>query len=229
MREGLNLAAFAMTGQSFPLSNCALILVPCPRQNRWFRPSIVENGKTLQKNCEEIEDFGKAVSRILSAQPFGKPACWSRFDKGLRRESFVSAAGTRNPFRRAKRGAGSSEVPYLALHPMGFSVPHGLRRERWSLTPPFHPYPGPCKHEPGRYILCGTVRQDASRHHFPHISRNSWLQVTRHRALRCSDFPPLPSRPGRSDSPLSQNQADYTAKRWLRQLPKTNGRESRRA
>ena len=37
-------------------------------------------------------------------------------------------------------GAGSSVVPYLALHPMGFSVPRRLRFERWSLTPPFHPY-----------------------------------------------------------------------------------------
>ena len=40
----------------------------------------------------------------------------------------------------AKRGAGSSAVPYLALHPMGFSVPRRLRAERWALTPPFHPY-----------------------------------------------------------------------------------------
>ena len=89
---------------------------------------------------------------------------------------------------------------------MGFSVPHGLRRERWSLTPPFHPYRSPCKHELRRYILCGTVRQDASRHHFPHISPSEPLEVTRHRALRCSDFPPPPGCPERSDSPPSQNQ-----------------------
>src|SRR5438874_5136000 len=38
-------------------------------------------------------------------------------------------------------GAGSSKVPYLALHPMGFSVPPRLRLERWALTPPFHPCP----------------------------------------------------------------------------------------
>jgi len=41
----------------------------------------------------------------------------------------------------AKTGAGRSVVPYLALHPMGFSVPPRLRLERWALTPPFHPYP----------------------------------------------------------------------------------------
>ncbi len=59
------------------------------------------------------------------------------------RESFVSAASTRDPFRGAEHGAGRSRVPYLALHPMGFSVPPGSRLERWALTPPFHPCPAP--------------------------------------------------------------------------------------
>lgn len=36
-------------------------------------------------------------------------------------------------------GAGRSEVSYLALHPIGFSVPPPLLSERWALTPPFHP------------------------------------------------------------------------------------------
>jgi hypothetical protein len=64
----------------------------------------------------------------------------------LGRESFVSAASTRNPFRCAELETGSFRVPYLALHPMGFSMPPRLRLERWALTPPFHPYrliPGP--------------------------------------------------------------------------------------
>jgi hypothetical protein len=56
------------------------------------------------------------------------------------RESFVSAASTRDPSRRARPGAGRSGVPYLALHPMGFAVPPRLRLERWALTPPFHLY-----------------------------------------------------------------------------------------
>jgi hypothetical protein len=99
--------------------------------------------------------FGKAVSRILF-RPCG------------RRESFVSAASTRNPFAFAKHGAGSSKVPYLALHPMGFAVPRRLRFERWSLTPPFHPYRSSC--EPRRYILCGTFRRDASRRRLPRVS-----------------------------------------------------------
>ena len=36
--------------------------------------------------------------------------------------------------------AGRFVVPYLALLPMGFSVPRRLLDGRWALTPPFHPY-----------------------------------------------------------------------------------------
>ena len=88
--------------------------------------------------------------------------------------------GTRFTF--AKLGAGRSGVPYLALHPMGFSVPPRLRLERWALTPPFHPYPAlsrfvrlklhfPTKLErAGRFVFCGTVRRGASRHRLPRVS-----------------------------------------------------------
>ena len=72
----------------------------------------------------------------------------------------------------AGTGAGRSEVPYLALHPMGFSVPPRLRLERWALTPPFHPYrrtsrPG------GGLSFCGTVRRDASRRRRPRVSQSN--------------------------------------------------------
>ena len=89
-------------------------------------------------------------------------------------------------------GAGSSVVPYLALHPMGFSVPPRLRLERWAFTPPFHPYPALSKttnesrivrlsprerfsplsvsERAGRFIFCGTIRWDASRHRLPRVS-----------------------------------------------------------
>jgi len=43
-------------------------------------------------------------------------------------------------FAFAKPGAGRSGIPYLALHPMGFSVPRRLRFARCALTAPFHPY-----------------------------------------------------------------------------------------
>jgi len=36
-------------------------------------------------------------------------------------------------------GAGRSGIPYLALHPMGFSVPRRLRFARCALAAPFHP------------------------------------------------------------------------------------------
>ena len=35
----------------------------------------------------------------------------------------------------------ASQVPYLVLLPGRFTMPRFLRRERWSLKPPFHPYP----------------------------------------------------------------------------------------
>jgi len=38
----------------------------------------------------------------------------------------------------AELGAGRSGVSYLALHPMGFSVPRRLRFARCALTAPFH-------------------------------------------------------------------------------------------
>ncbi len=32
-------------------------------------------------------------------------------------------------------------APYSALLQTGFTMPFSLRRKRWALTPPFHPYP----------------------------------------------------------------------------------------
>jgi len=55
-----------------------------------------------------------------------------------RRESFVLATIPETCFTCAKRGAGRSWVSYLALHPMGFSVPRRLRFARCALAAPFH-------------------------------------------------------------------------------------------
>jgi hypothetical protein len=56
-----------------------------------------------------------------------------------------------------RREAGGFVVSYLALLPMGFSVPPRLLLERWALTPPFHPYP---RGKPRRrFIFCGTLRR----------------------------------------------------------------------
>jgi hypothetical protein len=65
--------------------------------------------------------------------------------------------GTR--FAEAKLKRAASKVPYLALLPMGFSVPPRLLLERWALTPPFHPYRR--THSPGGGLLfCGTIRRN---------------------------------------------------------------------
>jgi len=141
----------------------------------------------------------------------------SQFHERLGRESFVSAASTRNPFRRTKHGAGRSKVPYLALHPMGFSVPASLRSQRWALTPPFHPYPALSETGPNQWLVANSPlapqvmssgRRKSGAVCFlwhcpsgcltaspPAYIQKSLLPVTRHRALRCSDFPPPPRLP----------------------------------
>ncbi len=74
------------------------------------------------------------------------------------------------------RRAGPALPSYLALHRAGFSVPHALLRERWALTPPFHPYqrivrrhvagfPARCHRAvPRRSIFCGTFRERIALH-----------------------------------------------------------------
>jgi hypothetical protein len=93
-------------------------------------------------------DFGRAVSRILSSF--------------LRTERIICLSSQYpKPVPVRGRGAGSSPVSYLALHPMGFSVPPGSLPKRWALTPPFHPYPAILERTSGRSVFCGTVRQKA--------------------------------------------------------------------
>ena len=136
-------------------------------------------------------DFGRAVSRFLSAF--------------LRTERIICLSSQYpKPVPRTERGAGSSSVSYLALHPMGFSVPPRLLLERWAFTPPFHPYRRP---KPAAvYFLwhCPSKGFSAFR---PRVSRPRG-KVTRHRALWSSDFPP-PAFAG-SDSPPFQNRGQFT-------------------
>src|SRR5258708_14339942 len=94
--------------------------------------------------------------------------------------------GTLPPEREV--GAGRSVVPYLALHPMGFSVPPGSRPERWALTPPFHPYHRPCKH--GRGGLFSVALSVGTPHGVASPVYPRPARVTRHRALWRSDVPP---------------------------------------
>jgi hypothetical protein len=108
-------------------------------------------------------------------------------------------------------GAGSSVVPYLALHPMGFSVPPRLRSERWALTPPFHPCRRPCKHERWRFVFCGTFRQDASRRRFPRISCSQTSRLRGIAPFGVRTFLPSESL-RRSDPPPFQNRLHDTVK-----------------
>src|SRR5262249_45763416 len=72
--------------------------------------------------------FGRAVSRILS----------TRQNAGER--IICLSSQYPEPVPQCGTETGRFRVPYLALHPTGFSVPPRLRLERWALTPPFHPY-----------------------------------------------------------------------------------------
>jgi hypothetical protein len=103
---------------------------PKPRQNsKILARTATLFLKTLQPRRAGVgSDFGRAVSRILSSF--------------LRTERIICLSSQYpKPVPVKGRGAGSSPVSYLALHPMGFSVPPGLLPKRWAITPPFHPYP----------------------------------------------------------------------------------------
>ncbi len=105
----------------------------------------------------------------------------------------------------AGHGASNSWVSYLALHPMGFSVPCRLRFTRCALTAPFHPYPGFLRNLGGLFSVPLSVEKFFN---FPPAcipAMQAW--VTRHRALWSSDFPPLTC--ARSDSPPFQNRGNY--------------------
>ena len=139
------------------------------------------------------------------------------FPENIRgRESFVSAASTRDP-NQLWPWSGQLRVPYLALHPMGFSVPPRLRLERWALTPPFHPYPA-CNFKieiSGLAVCflwhcpsgCLTTSPPACIPQSAFLRRQ--LQVTRHRALWCSDFPPPRNISGKRFSALPKSPLIY--------------------
>ena len=81
--------------------------------------------KRRGENEEVKNGFGRAVSRILSAE-------------FLRERIICLSDRYPKPVRFRGRGTSRSSVSYLALHPMGFSVPRCLRFARCALTAPFH-------------------------------------------------------------------------------------------
>jgi hypothetical protein len=125
-----------------------------------------------------------------------------------RRESFVLATDTRNPAAFAALERAVPWIPYLVLHPTGFSVPCRLRFTRCALTAPFHHHHASARESDGGLsVFCGTVRRQALKpaaRVYP--NRNNW--VTRRRALWSSDFPP-PACAG-SDPPPFQNHPEHS-------------------
>jgi len=137
----------------------------------------------------------RAVSRILSA-----PGLWPGGEYHL---SARPEPGTRSALAELKRA--TSNVPYLALHPMGFAVPRRLRERAVGSYPTFSPLPvrRPDRDRPGCAQAvcflwhCPSGRLTASPPAcIPRCTPARVQGVTRHRALRCSDFPPPGKLPG---------------------------------
>ena len=129
--------------------------------------------------------FGRAVSRILSAPRGG--------ENHLSERSIPETC-----FAFTKRGAGRSWVSYLALHPMGFSVPRRLRFARCALTAPFHHHrlaPAVCFlwHFPSESL--STFR--------PRVSQSNGLEL---RGITPGGVRTFLCRRTGSDSPPFQNQ-----------------------
>ena len=105
------------------------------------------------------------------------------------------------------------KIPYLALLPMGFSVPRQLPGGRWALTPPFHPCRAPLPerrrfaflwHFPSAATFVATARV------YPAVVRLA-PAATGYAASRPVEFglssPGARERAG-SDSPPFQNRGD---------------------
>ena len=122
------------------------------------------------EQCAAIIPLGHGSRHGSSSLPEG--CSWRRLAPP-RRECVPSQLATfqQQIARTLTRRAGPALPSYLALHHAGFSVPHALPRERWALTPPFHPYQRivrrhlagfPARRHravPRRSIFCGTFRE----------------------------------------------------------------------
>ncbi len=115
--------------------------------------------------------------------------------------SITIAAVKRQTARTLTRRAGPALPSYLALHHAGFSMPHALPRERWALTPPFHPYqrivrrhlagfPARCHRAvPRRSIFCGTFRERIALPRPVPLALPGALPFTLNSPKRAKDFP----------------------------------------
>jgi hypothetical protein len=101
--------------------------------NNSIRPAVVdviEGLMNLRLRGKPFgSDFRRAVSRFLSAPRLR-----------VTERIICLSSPYPEPVHFREHAASRCEVPYLALHPMGFSVPRCLRFARCALTAPFHPY-----------------------------------------------------------------------------------------
>ena len=80
------------------------------------------------------------------------------------REDHSSQRSTRNCRRQSQQTERATPKSSIrSCSQWGLPCLRGLLRERWALTPPFHPYPN----KSGRFVFCGTFRRDASRQSRP--------------------------------------------------------------
>jgi hypothetical protein len=149
------------------------------------------------------DDFGRAVSRILSApKPF----------EGENHLSQQPIPGTCSAGRNVERATPGSPIwpctrwGFPCLRACAWSG--GLLPHLFTLTPISLPRPGRFNflwHYPSGRLAASPPAC---------IPWQTFLrrppQVTRHRALWCSDFPPPPNCSGESDSPPFQNHREYT-------------------
>src|SRR5699024_6777471 len=77
---------------------------------------------------------------LRAVRAWADPSAWK---PGSVSGSHSSTRAVADALQRSARelGPAPSNVPCLTLLPVGFAVPASSPRPRWSLTPPFHPYP----------------------------------------------------------------------------------------
>ena len=158
-----------------------------------------DENKPSRGGCAESREAeansGGAVSRVLSAPPRGG---------GEAHFSERPYPGSAPRWRRAARA--TLWIPYLALHPMGFSVPRRLRAGRWALTPPFHPCRPPRRTAGGLFSVALSVGR-ASRPGPPRVfpGRSPGLRGI----APCGARTFLPRRAGSEPPPLRSSWKRY--------------------
>jgi hypothetical protein len=149
--------------------------------------------------CNWSNGFGRAVSRILSSPNF------------FRERIICLSSQYPEPVSRCETWNGPLRGSLFGLAPDGVFRASALALGAVRSYRTFSPLPASLAKR-RRYFLCGTIRRDASRRRLPRVSQPERAWVTRHRALRCSDFPPPPKHFGRSDSPPFQNHGKSSRK-----------------